>query len=145
MKNLIKTVAFLLFIAITTSSFASGIYNPGKNYSADAVISNYIETTTMGNPANIENLFTDNFFQTVSTPSKVITHSKKPFIDYVKSQKGYVQNCQTSHTIIERNDNCAIAKITLTYKNFTKVEYVTVCSDGEIWKVSQVVTSYPKK
>ncbi|SUJ24039.1 Uncharacterised protein [Sphingobacterium spiritivorum] len=77
MKNLIKTVAVVLFIAITSSSFASGIYNPGKNYSADAVISNYIETTTMGNPENVENLFTDNFFQTVSTPAKVITHSKK--------------------------------------------------------------------
>ncbi len=145
MKNLIKTLALFLCLAISSSAWATPKKKPLKNHSANDAINSYIESTTQGNTVGIENLFTDHFFQTISTPAKVETHKRQDLITYLKSQKGYIQNCQTNYSILEKNDNCAIAKITLQYKNFSKVEYVTICSVGETWKVSQVVTSYPKK
>jgi len=146
MKNLItKVVLFVLCVATVSSALATPKKNPLKNYSANDAISRYIESTTQGSVAGLENLFTDQFFHTVSTSTKVETHRRQEVIQYLKSQKGYKQNCQSDYSILEKNDNCAIAKITLQYQNFTKTEYVTICSDGDSWKVSQVVTSYPKK
>jgi len=43
---------------------------------------------------------------------------------------------------MEQSGDYSIAKVEMKYRDFTKVDYVTLSKEGADWKVSQVVTTY---
>ncbi|MEJ5144792.1 MULTISPECIES: hypothetical protein [unclassified Sphingobacterium] len=55
----------------------------------------------------------------------------------MKKQKGEQLNCKTSTTIVKESGDYMIAKLTMQFENFTKVDLVTLFNDSGNWKVSQ--------
>ena len=101
-----------------------------------------MQITTKGNTEGIQHLFSSDFKWTQSSNAKTKIYSKTDLVNYLKSHKGLSQNCQSTYTIVEKNDNCVIARIEMKYENFTKIECITLCNENQEWKINQIVESY---
>lgn len=54
----------------------------------------------------------------------------------LKKQKGEKLNCAVSKDITEESPDYMVAKVTLKFENFTKIDLVTLEREGNNWKVS---------
>ncbi|WP_447768336.1 nuclear transport factor 2 family protein [Sphingobacterium faecium] len=148
MKTLAKTFAAAAMIAVSTCTMAAGkpeVSNPKKavvNLStADLAIDHYVAVMTEGQAEGVEQLFTSDFSQKVHA-SNDQTNSRSEVISFLKKQKGEQLNCKTSTTIVEQSSDYMLAKVTMQFDGFTKIDLVTLVNDGGNWKVSQSINSY---
>lgn len=141
MKVLTTTFsAAIVFVSATASTET-------KNHSShlaivDSSVNHYIEIVTKGNVENINNLFSNQFYQNTHANGKIITHNKEQIIGFLKGQKNVKQNCSTTYLIMEQSGSYSVVKVEMQYRDFTKVDYVTLGKEGVYWKVNQVVTTY---
>ncbi|MEN5195814.1 hypothetical protein FM120_20290 [Sphingobacterium faecium PCAi_F2.5] len=108
---------------------------------ADLAIDHYVAVMTEGQSAGVEQLFTSDFNQKVQV-SEVKTNSRSAVISFLKKQKGEQLNCKTSTTIVQESADYMLAKVTMQFDGFTKIDLVTLVNDGGNWKVSQSINSY---
>ncbi|PTX10238.1 nuclear transport factor 2 family protein [Sphingobacterium faecium] len=148
MKTLAKTFAAAALIAVST--FAMAAAKPAGDNSkkatvnlstADLAIDHYISVMTEGQTAGVEQLFTSDFSQKIHA-SNDKTNSRSEVISLLKKQKGEQLNCKTSTTIVEQSSDYMLAKVTMQFDGFTKIDLVTLVNDGGNWKVSQSINSY---
>ena len=148
MKTLTKTFAAAALIAVSTFTMAAG--KPAEDNSkkatvnlstADLAIDHYVAVMTEGQSAGVEQLFTSDFNQNVQV-SEVKTNSRSAVISFLKKQKGEQLNCKTSTTIVQESADYMLAKVTMQFDGFTKIDLVTLVNDGGYWKVSQSINSY---
>ena len=141
MKTLMTTfLAAIIFVS--ASAFAMAENKSSRLATADNSVNLYIETITNGNVENINELFGSQFIQNTSANGKVTTHNKEQVIGFIKGQKNVKQNCNATYTLMEQSGDYAVAKVEMKYRDFTKVDYVTLSKEGTDWKVNQVVTTY---
>jgi len=148
MNTLTKTFAAAALIAVSTFTMAAA--KPAGDNSkkatvnlstADLAIDHYVAVMTEGQSAGVEQLFTSDFNQKVQV-SEVKTNSRSAVISFLKKQKGEQLNCKTSTTIVQESADYMLAKVTMQFDGFTKIDLVTLVYDGGYWKVSQSINSY---
>ncbi|WP_147051561.1 nuclear transport factor 2 family protein, partial [Sphingobacterium faecium] len=101
----------------------------------------YVAVMTEGQSAGVEQLFTSDFNQKVHASTNRI-NNRSEVISFLKKQKGEQLNCKTSATIVEQSSDYMLAKVTMQFDGFTKIDLVTLVNDGGNWKVSQSINSY---
>ena len=52
-------------------------------------------------------------------------------------------DCETDYTVVEKNKDSSIIKLTSTFNNFQRIDYLTICNSELGWKISNVVVVYP--
>ncbi|MDF2849761.1 MAG: hypothetical protein K0S31_446 [Sphingobacterium multivorum] len=147
MKTLVKTFAAAALIAVST--FAMAAEGPGSKATktnvnlstADFALEHYVAVTTKGESAGVEQLFADDFNQKIQA-TNAQSNSRSEVIKSLKKQKGEKLNCTVSTDIIEESADYMVAKVTLTFENFTKTDLVTLVREGNDWKVSKSINSY---
>lgn len=141
MKTFI-TSFFAAILIISASAFAKAETKASRLATTTNSVDLYIESITKGNVESLNDLFSAQFRQNTNANGKVTTHTKEELVNFMKRQKNIKQNCSSSYTLIEQNATTAIAKVEMKYRDFTKVDYVTLGREGNDWKVNQVVTTY---
>ncbi len=147
MKALVKTFAAAALIAVST--FAMAAEGPGAKAAkaninlstADFALEHYVAVTTEGESAGVEQLFSEDFNQKIQA-SNAQSHSRNAIVKSLKKQKGEKLNCAVSTEILEESADYMVAKVTLTFENFTKTDLVTLVREGNDWKVSKSINSY---
>ncbi|MDF2517657.1 MAG: hypothetical protein K0R59_2953 [Sphingobacterium sp.] len=69
-------------------------------------------------------------------------HKITAVVKLLKKQKGEKLNCAVSTDILEESADYMVAKVTLKFENFSKVDLVTLVREGNNWKVSKSINSY---
>ena len=141
MKNLFKTFAAGLIMAASLSSFAIANPNPFRNMAPQSIVNEYVDATAKGETADVEHLFSSDFSMKVNA-QRSSSYNRSEVLSFIKRHKGIVQDCAVSNQIIEENSNYILAKITYTYTDFVKYEYVELNREEDAWKVSKVTASY---
>ena len=147
MKTLVKTFAAAALIAVST--FAMAAEGPGAKAtksnvnlsSADLALDHYVAVTTEGESAGVEQLFAEDFSQKIQA-TNTHANSRSAIVKLLKKQKGEKLNCAVSTDIIEESADYMVAKVTLKFENFTKIDLVTLERKGNDWKVSKSINSY---
>ncbi|WP_293683647.1 nuclear transport factor 2 family protein, partial [Spirosoma sp. 48-14] len=145
--TLVKTFAAAALIAVST--FAMAAEGPGAKATktnvnlstADFALEHYVAVTTEGESAGVEQLFSEDFNQKIQA-SNAQNHSRNAIVKSLKKQKGEKLNCAVSTEILEESADYMVAKVTLTFENFTKTDLVTLVREGNDWKVSKSINSY---
>ncbi|PRD56010.1 nuclear transport factor 2 family protein [Sphingobacterium gobiense] len=141
MRTTLKTIAAALIMVTSLSSFASERTNPLKDVESDMVIGTYLEAVTVGTIELNKFLFADDFqYRNVNNNDRA---GKKEYIKYLKANKGMQYDCESSYQILSQDGKVCIAKTTMTFDNFTRVDYITLNQGKDGWKVSKVETTYP--
>ncbi|WP_343565250.1 hypothetical protein [Sphingobacterium sp.] len=147
MKALVKTFAAAALVAVST--FAMAAEGPGSKSAkanvnlstADFALEHYVAVTTEGESAGVEQLFAEDFSQKIQT-SNAQSHGREAVVKSLKKQKGEKLNCAVSTDILEESADYIVAKLTLKFENFSKVDLVTLAREGNSWKVSKSINSY---
>ncbi|HAF33117.1 MULTISPECIES: nuclear transport factor 2 family protein [Sphingobacterium] len=147
MRTLVKTFTAAALIAVST--FAMAAEGPGAKAAkanvnlstADLALDHYVAVMTEGESAGVEQLFAEDFNQKIQA-SNAQNHSRNAIVKSLKKQKGEKLNCTVSTEILEESADYMVAKVTLTFENFTKTDLVTLVREGNDWKVSKSINSY---
>lgn len=138
-------------IAIITASlftFASGFnvsaretVNPLKDVNTKTITLTYVEAITRGNTDFHKQLFTADFEYLNSASNQV--SNRTAYLGFLKANKGIQYNCKTDYEILDQAGKTSVAKVSMQFENFTRVDYVTMLQSTDGWKISKVVTTYP--
>lgn len=141
MKNTALTITTAFMMMISLSSFAAEKNNPLKSAATTSVISNYLNSIAAGaNEAN-KFLFTNDFkYENKANNSAA---NKKEYLKFLKNTKGLKYDCETDYQILSETQDACIAKTTMQFKNFTRVDYIKLVHTEDGWKVNEVTTTYP--
>jgi len=142
MKKTLTTLAAAIIMITSFSAFAAEKNNPLKNVESEKVISTYLEATTLGSVDLNKFLFDDDFEYRNNSNNDVF--SKTEYLQFLKAHKGIVYDCDTTYEILDQSGQTCLAKATMAFDNFTRVDYITLNQGKDGWKVSEVVTSYPQ-
>ncbi|TYR31780.1 hypothetical protein FXV77_20320 [Sphingobacterium phlebotomi] len=141
MKTTLKTIAAALIMVTSLSSFAAEKANPLKNVESDMIIDSYMEAVTVGSIDLNKFLFADDFqYSNVNNNDRA---GKKEYIKFLKANKGIQYDCESSYEILSQDGKACVAKATMAFDNFTRVDYITLNQGKDGWKVSKVETTYP--
>ncbi|GHE28677.1 nuclear transport factor 2 family protein [Sphingobacterium griseoflavum] len=141
MKKTLTTIAAAIIMISSFSSFAAEKTNPLKNVESGKIINTYLEATTLGSVELNKFLFADDFQYSNSANND--TFNKREYTAFLKAHKGVNFDCKTSYEILDQSGKACMAKATMVFENFTRVDYITLSQDQDGWKVSKVVTTYP--
>lgn len=142
MKKTLTTIATALLMIASFSSFAAENFNPLKNVATAKILNTYLEATTLGSTDLNNFLFADDFeYRNSANGDKF---NKKQYSTFLKAHKGVQFDCETTYEILDESGQACVAKATMKFSNFTRVDYITLNQTKEGWKVSKVVTSYPQ-
>ncbi len=139
MKTTITTIATAFIMMLSFNSFATA--NPLKNFNTAKIITTYLEASTSGSADLNKYLFADDFQYVNAVDNK--TYGKREYTAFLKANKGLKYDCETSYEILDECGKACIAKVSMKFKTFTRVDYVTLSQGADSWKVSKVVTTYP--
>ena len=141
MKTTVKTIAVALITISSLSSFAAEKANPLKDMGSDMIIHTYLEATTLGSTEMNKFLFTPDFtYHNVHKDNEV---NRTAYLRFLKENEGHQYNCDTSYEILSQDGKVCFAKATMQFKNFTRIDYITLNQSKDGWKVSKVDTTYP--
>ncbi len=141
MKKTLTTIAAAIIMISSFSSFAAEKNNPLKNVESAKIINTYLEATTLGSIELNKFLFADDF--QYSNSANDDTFNKREYTAFLKAHKGVNFDCKTSYEILDQSGKACMAKATMVFENFTRVDYIALSQDQDGWKVSKVVTTYP--
>lgn len=140
MKTL-QTLAAALLITFSMSAFAAAEPN-SKRFNMNYAVQTYIDAMVNGNTKELAD-FLDSEVEFSSTRANtVITHKKSEILKSLKDLQNVKQNCKTSYSVLEHNPAQAIVKVSMKYDGFTKVNYVTMKSSSDGWKITSVNSSF---
>ncbi|MFD2600107.1 nuclear transport factor 2 family protein [Sphingobacterium corticis] len=143
MKTIITTITAAVLMITSLSSFAA---NPNENNSlsnSGKTISAYISSLTEGSDGLNEMIFAKEFEYTNAADVSQRKYSRKQYLKFLKQNKGLKFDCRTTFTLLDETGNTSVAKVTMQFEDFTRVDYITMHQVDGTWQVSKVVTSYP--
>lgn len=141
MKTTITTIATAIIMMTTFSSFAAEKANPLKDMSSMNIIATYLEAANAGSTEFNKFLFSEDF--EYRNTANDVCYNKKMYTDFLKANQGVTFDCKTTYEMLDETGRACVAKATMTFDNFTRVDYVTLNHNEDGWKVSKVVTTYP--
>ncbi len=136
----ITTILAAVLMTISLSSFANSSANPLREKNAKDILLTYVEATALGTSDFNNYLFTKDFqYENLANKDKF---GKREYVKFLDSNKGLNYNCNKSYEVLDVAGKTAIAKSTLVFENFTRVDHITLTQTKDGWKISKVVTSY---
>ncbi|SFS35410.1 nuclear transport factor 2 family protein [Sphingobacterium wenxiniae] len=141
MKKTLATLATAFVMVASFSSFAAESPRPSKESKSTHMIDNYLASSTLGDITWNNALFAEDFeYRNLNNNDQF---DKKAYMKFLKENKNKKYNCTTTYSILDENAQTCLAKATMVFENFTRVDYITLNNSEDGWKVSKVVTTYP--
>ncbi|WP_164126758.1 MULTISPECIES: nuclear transport factor 2 family protein [Sphingobacterium] len=140
MKKIIATIATVFILALSFNASAKTAFNPLKDVSALKIALTYVEAITIGNTEFNKYLFAPDFEYRVASTDQV--HNRATYLKFLKGNKGLKYNCKTSYEILDQTGPTCMAKASMQFEKFTRIDYITLLQTPDGWKVSKVVTTY---
>ncbi|TJZ62892.1 hypothetical protein FAZ15_00875 [Sphingobacterium olei] len=141
MRTITTTIATAFIVIASFSSFAAEKSNPLKDMNTMAILAAYLDAAALGNVQFSEQLFAKDFeyYNTVNDSK----YGKKDYTKFLKENKGLQYDCKTTYEILDESGKSCVAKATMEFEKFTRVDHITLSNTKNGWQVSKVVTTYP--
>lgn len=140
MKRNLTTMATVVMMVLSLSSFANGKVNPSTNNSSKAILASYIDASVLGKQNIVKEMLTDDF-EFVNTSSKTKA-TKKEYSEFLKNTDNLTYNCGTSYEILDQSGNAAIAKLTMKFENFTRVDIINMSNTAKGWHINRIISNF---
>lgn len=138
LKSLMLGLALL--VAGTAAKAADKI--EGENLTKNFAINTYIDAMTRGKVQGFNEVVDQSAKFSMLRGTKVLSFSKTEIVDQVKANKNTEQDCITSTSVVESNNDLAVVKVDMKYSTFTRSNYVTITNTGSGWKITNVYSVF---
>ncbi|MDT3402784.1 nuclear transport factor 2 family protein [Mucilaginibacter terrae] len=137
LKSIVLGVALLVSANIVKAD-EPAVAKLTKSFAIDA----YVNSTTLGQNADLNNVVDNNAKFNILRGKQVVSFTKGDMIKFSKENKNVRQDCKTSVTEVESNDDMSIVKVDMNYGTFTRTNYVTIANTGDGWKITNVYSVF---
>ena len=140
MKRNLTLIATVMMMVLSLSSFATEKISPAKDLASNTLISNYLDASVLGKQKLVKNMLAENFeFINTSDNSK---STKKEYSKFLDKTNNLTYDCTTSYEVLDQSGNAAVAKVTMKFENFTRVDLINMSNTAEGWKINQVISNF---
>lgn len=140
MKKTLATIATAVLMTLSFSSFANSTVEPINTKEAKEVLNDYVEAISTGK-ADFNKYTLAKDFQFENEESK-LKFGKKAYLKFLNETKGLNYDCEYITQIVEQTDATTIATTSMKFKNFTRVDHITLKKSNNEWKISKITTTY---
>ena len=140
MKKTFYTIATLFIVLTSMSSFAANRSKPLAVNNSKTVLNTYMAASVLGDGQLNKNLLTADF--TFTSAANGTTHTKKAYRKFLKGTKGLKYNCTTRYEMLSETEDTAVAKTTMQFEGFTRVDMITLQASEDGWKIAKIVSDY---
>ncbi|MDT3402786.1 nuclear transport factor 2 family protein [Mucilaginibacter terrae] len=105
-------------------------------------VNTYVNTMTLGQIAGLSDVVDHSAKFNILRGKQVLSFSKADMMKFAGENKNVQQNCKTTVTEVESNDDMSIVKVDMNYGTFTRTNYVTIANTGEGWKITNVYSVF---
>jgi len=109
--------------------------------SSKTIALTYLEAISRGGIQYNKHLYTTDF-EYQNTANDQVSH-RTAYLNFLRENKGIKYDCKTTYEILDESGTSAIGRASMTFQNFTRVDYITIIQTKDGWKISKVVTTYP--
>ncbi|MDT3404579.1 nuclear transport factor 2 family protein [Mucilaginibacter terrae] len=138
LKSLVLGLALLVVANIAKADEPIPAAKLTKNYAVEA----YVNSTTLGINADFAGVIEENAKFNILRGKEVLSFNKADMLKFAKENKDVRQDCKTSVTEVESNDDMSIVKVDMNFGSFTRTNYVTIANTGEGWKITNVYSVF---
>ncbi|PWK75306.1 putative lumazine-binding protein [Mucilaginibacter oryzae] len=129
-----------LLVAGATANAATKI--DGENLTKNFAINTYIDAMTRGKLSGFSEVVDPSAKFSMLRGTKVLSFDKMQVVDQLKATKNTEQDCVTSTSVVESNNDLAVVKVDMKYSTFTRSNYVTITNTGSGWKITNVYSVF---
>ena len=140
MKRILSTLVIALVMLTSFTAFAGSKTLIDKAFESSKTVKNYLEFINTVDIKVHKNLFTADFEYVNKSNNKRI--SKKDYVQFLNANKGLQYNCTTKYEVLDECSKTAIAKITMDFGNFVRVDHIALTKEQNDWKISKITTDY---
>ncbi|MVN90312.1 nuclear transport factor 2 family protein [Mucilaginibacter aquatilis] len=137
LKSIILGLALLVTANVVKADEPSTIKLTKSN-----AIDAYISSVTLGQNTDLNNVIEHNAKFNILRGKQVMSFSKADMLKFSKENQNIRQDCTTSVTEVESNDDMTIVKVDMNYGTFNRTNYVTVANTGDGWKITNVYSIF---
>ena len=142
MKNLKTTLTALLLLAAFGLANAKTSTNGTDKLSADYTVSTYVNAIVHGQTEGVDKIIDPNMKFSFKRGEQMLNYDKDQAIAFIKLGKGVDQDCSTKISVNEINPELKEAKIELKYKDFTRVNYITMAHGANGWQITNIYSTF---
>ncbi|WP_166336072.1 nuclear transport factor 2 family protein [Sphingobacterium chungjuense] len=143
MKKSITSIAAALLMIASFSSFAAEPILVNAPTASSNTLSAYVSSLTEGLNDFNNMIFAKDFEYSNSADRTEKKYNRRQYMQFLKQNKGLKFECTTTYQVLDETGNTSLAKVTMVFRDFTRVDYLTLHAANGGWKVSKVVTTYP--
>jgi len=140
MKRILSTLAIVFVMMTSFTAFASSKALPSKATESTKTVKNYLDFVSTADLKLHKNLFTSDF--EYLNKANGTSCNKKEFVKFINENKALNYNCTTKYEVLDECAQTAVAKITMDFGHFTRVDHVALTKEKDNWKISKITTDY---
>ncbi|WP_295767961.1 nuclear transport factor 2 family protein [uncultured Mucilaginibacter sp.] len=138
LKSLVLGLALVIVANIAKADEPIPAVKLTKNYAVEA----YVNSATLGQNTELASVIEDNAKFNILRGKAVMSFTKADLIKHANENKDVRQDCATTVSEVESNDDMSIVKVDMKYSNFTRTNYVTIANTGDGWKITNVYSVF---
>ena len=140
-----KTVKLILSgiaLLIVCNTAKAGIYEDGENLTKNYAINTYVDAMTRGKLHGLNDVIDQNAKFSLLSGKKILNYTRDQVFESLKLTKNIEEDCTTSTSIMESNDDIAIVRVDMQFEKFVRSNYVTIANTGKGWKIINVYSVF---
>ncbi|MDT3404578.1 nuclear transport factor 2 family protein [Mucilaginibacter terrae] len=141
MKTL-KSIVLGLALLVTANIVKADEIIPATAKTKANAITAYVSSITLGQNADLADVVDNSAKFNVLRGKEVLSFNKAEMLKFANENENVRQDCKTSVTEVENNDDMSIVKVEMNFGTFTRTNYVTVANTGEGWKITNVYSVF---
>jgi len=141
MKNL-KTLALSLAILVTFTAKAVSINTDNEALTVNHAVNTYVNALIHGQVSDLSAVIDQNAKFTMLRGKKMLSFSKADFINSIKENENVEQQCVTSTSVTESNNDLTVVKVDMKYTDFIRTSYVTLANTTDGWKITSIYSVF---
>ena len=142
MKTL-KSIILGLVTVLTVGAASAKSTNPAnERTSINYAVSAYVNAATHGQIGALNDVVDNNFKFSMLRGKSMVSYNKAQLLESFSATENVEQDCKTSVSINENNADMTVVKVSMQYKAFTRVNYVTLANTSEGWKITNIYSVF---
>lgn len=130
-------MTLLLICGVTNAATSTHNY-----LTKDEVIDTYLNAVLHGKLTGINNAIDNDAQFTMTRGDNMKSMNKQQVMEGLKSTENIEQDCKSTTTVIQDDDEICIRKVDMKYGDYTRTDVITAQHVGNGWKITKVETSY---
>jgi hypothetical protein len=142
MKTL-KTLTLAICLLATAVTVNAKDDRAAKAASPYFALKTYVSAVSHGsNTKDLDYLVENSARFSLLRGKEIMSFDKEQAMKYFKENAGYDQDCSIKTTVVNSNRDFILARVDMKYKDFVRSNYVTISNMGNIWKITDVYSTF---